>query len=205
MNRNHRLLLGGLVAGAVAMVVLGAVSHYRSPATPHANDHRPAVSRVEPAAAVVFDGKQQPGQALRELEARISTDPRDTAALGMLARQLEAADAERAARYYRQVLVLDRSSATAWGGLARVYWAQENWDASEEAWRAVLRVTPGHPEAMFGLGAVAWKRGHLATARRWWIRVTQQVVAPDVAAQASAALQTIAGTLPSWNGELPPP
>ena len=105
------------------------------------------------------------------IEQRLEEDPEDARAILELARLLH--DAHRpleAVPYYRRYLVVHPDSSRAWLDLANAFGAAGDWEASGEASQGMLDRFPGHPDALYNMGAALANQRRFADAREWWVR-----------------------------------
>lgn len=126
------------------------------------------------------------------LEARVTVDPADSAALRELADLLiDAHDAAGALAYRQRYVALVPESTQGWIDLAAAAAGAGDPELARTAIGSVLDRSPDNPVALYDMGALAANAGRIEEARDWWRKAERQTVDPQIAAAAAAALSRI--------------
>jgi len=107
--------------------------------------------------------------------------------------QLERQEGDlRAARQHlEQAAAVDSKQVDVRLELSLVCWELGDFAAAEEQNRAVLRIDPGQPDALYNLGAIAANRGDARQARQFWTAAQRRGVNSDAAEKSRRAIERL--------------
>jgi tetratricopeptide (TPR) repeat protein len=147
----QRALWVAIAALATAGIVFG-VRGLGDSAVPEMGGQAMAQSSASPSATI--DQMQ-----VMQLMQRISTNPRDVAALAELADvYFQAGDYQTASNWQRKVLEIDPKNELAQLGLGAAQFNLGNLDEAEQLWLAVVKANPRQIEAHYDLGFLYMKK-----------------------------------------------
>lgn len=158
-----------------------------------ASSAAPAIPRVP---GTITDS-EAPGFAgeIERLKERITHAPGDTTLLNHLAQLLhDAGRYPEAATYYQRYLEGAPGNAQGWLDLANVYAALKDWERAIQASESLLAIDPGHPSAMYNMGAIYANTARHDEAIFWWNQVRDQQRDRALAAQAAQNIQQLQGS-----------
>lgn len=144
-----------------------------------------AVVRPSPAA---WDATHEKAFLAEQLRRR----PKHTPILLRLA-QMERADGDLAGarRHLEEAIAADGSQLDVRLELSLVCTEMGDVAEAEQQNQAVLRITPGQPDALYNLGAIAANRGDEQLARQYWMSAVAGGRSGDGAAKALAGIQKL--------------
>lgn len=144
-----------------------------------------AVVRPSPAA---WDATHEKAFLAEQLRRR----PKHTPILLRLA-QMERADGDLAGarRHLEEAIAADGSQLDVRLELSLVCTEMGDVAEAEQQNQAVLRITPGQPDALYNLGAIAANRGDEQLARQYWMSAVAGGRSGDAAAKALAGIQKL--------------
>jgi Flp pilus assembly protein TadD len=100
-------------------------------------------------------------------------------------------DLPSARKHLEQAAAADIKQVDVHLELGLVCWDMGDFAAAEEENRAVLRIDPGQPDALYNLGAISANRGDAKQAREFWLNAVRSGRNTDAVDKSRAAVERL--------------
>ena len=126
------------------------------------------------------------------LNEQLRREPKHTPILLRLA-QIERSEGDLGAarKHVEQAAAADEQQVDVHLELGLVCWEMGDFAAAEEQNRAVLRIDPGQPDALYNLGAISANSGRVRQAREFWIEAVRTGRKRDSVDQSRRAVERL--------------